>query len=73
MERSTVQYPNSPVIGMSASMICLPPLAIGDFVAQGQTVGYLSEPTKYYSVEGPNLYFEVTKDGEAKDPAVYME
>ena len=49
------------------------PLAIGDFVAQGQTVGYLSEPTKYYSVEGPNLYFEVTKDGEAKDPAVYME
>ena len=49
------------------------PLAIGDFVAQGQTVGYLSEPTKYYSVEGPNLYFGVTKDGEAKDPAVYME
>ena len=27
------------------------PLAIGDFVAQGQTVGYLSEPTKYYSVD----------------------
>lgn len=49
------------------------PLAVGDYVEQGQTVGYLNEPTKYYSVEGPNLYLEVTKDGEAKDPAVYME
>lgn len=49
------------------------PLEVGNFVAKGQVVGYLSEPTKYYSVEGPNLYFEVTKDGEPKDPAVYME
>ena len=49
------------------------PLAVGDYVEQGQTVGYLNEPTKYYSVEGPNLYLEVIKDGEAKDPAVYME
>ena len=46
---------------------------IRELVAKGQVVGYLSEPTKYYSVEGPNLYFEVTKDGEPKDPAVYME
>ena len=28
MERSTVQYPNNPVIGMSASITCFPP-AIG--------------------------------------------
>ena len=49
------------------------PLAIGDYVAQGETVGTLSEPTKYYSVEGPNLYFEVQKDGEPIDPMQFME
>lgn len=49
------------------------PLAIGDYVAQGETVGTLSEPTKYYSVEGPNLYFEIQKDGVAIDPMQFME
>ena len=49
------------------------PLAIGDHVNAGETVGILAEPTKYFSVEGPNLYFEVTKDGEPVDPLNYME
>lgn len=49
------------------------PLSVGDYVDQGQTVGYLNEPTKYYSVEGPNLYFKVTKDGVPTDPTLYME
>ena len=49
------------------------PLQIGDYVDAGQTVGYLSEPTKYYSVEGPNLYFEITKDGTPVDPMDFME
>ena len=49
------------------------PVAVGDYVGAGDTVGYLSEPTKYYSVEGPNLYFEVLKDGEPVDPMNYME
>ncbi len=49
------------------------PLAVGDYVDQGQTVGYLANPTKYYSVEGPNLYFEVTKDGAPVDPTLFME
>lgn len=49
------------------------PLSVGDYVAQGHTVGYLNEPTKYYSVEGPNLYFKVLKDGEPVDPTLYME
>lgn len=49
------------------------PLQIGDYVDAGQTVGYLSEPTKYYSVEGPNLYFEVTKDGTPVNPMDFME
>ena len=49
------------------------PVAVGDYVAAGEPVGILNEPTKYYSVEGPNLYFEVVKDGEAVDPMQFME
>lgn len=49
------------------------PVQVGDYVAEYQIVGYLSEPTKYYSVEGPNLYFKVTKDGEPVNPLDFME
>lgn len=45
----------------------------GDRVEKGEVVGYLSEPTKYYSVEGPNLYFELLKDGQPVNPMEYME
>lgn len=48
-------------------------LAIGDYVGAGETIGTLAEPTKYYSVEGPNLYFEVLKDGAPVDPMNFME
>ena len=33
----------------------------------------VNEPTKYYSVEGTNLYFQVLKDGEPVDPMNFME
>lgn len=49
------------------------PVAVGDYVGAGESLGTLSEPTKYYSVEGPNLYFEVLKDGEPVDPMDFME
>ena len=49
------------------------PLEVGDYVNTGEIVGYLSEPTKYYSVEGPNLYFEILKDGEPVNPLDFME
>jgi septal ring factor EnvC (AmiA/AmiB activator) len=49
------------------------PLEIGSYVDAGQTVGYMSEPTKYYSVEGPNLYFEILKDGAPVNPMDFME
>ena len=39
-------------------------LQAGDFVNEGAVIGTISEPTKYYSVEGSNLYFQVlNKDG----------
>lgn len=49
------------------------PVSVGDYVAAGEALGTLNEPTKYYSVEGPNLYFEVLKDGEPVDPMNFME
>lgn len=42
--------------------------AVGDMVEAGQVVGYVSEPTKYYSVEGSNVYFQLLKDGVPVDP-----
>ena len=45
----------------------------GDRVAKGQRIGHLSKPTKYFSVEGPNLYFKLTKDGKPVDPLEYLE
>ena len=44
----------------------------GDDVECGQVVGYVSEPTKYYSVEGSNLYFAMEKDGKPIDPTEYL-
>lgn len=48
-------------------------LSTGDYVSAGEMIGNLNEPTKYYSVEGPNLYFEILKDGEPVDPMNFME
>ena len=48
-------------------------LSAGDYVNAGEKIGNLSEPTKYYSIEGPNLYFEILKDGEPVDPMNFME
>ena len=45
----------------------------GAFVESGNAIGYVAEPTKYYSVEGSNLYFQLLKDGEPVDPMKYME
>lgn len=45
----------------------------GDYVEAGHVIGYVSEPTKYYSVEGSNLYFELRKDGASIDPIGYFE
>ena len=41
---------------------------VGDIVQSGQVVGYVSEPTKYYSVEGSNVYFQLLKNGVPVDP-----
>lgn len=45
----------------------------GTYMEQGEIVGYLNEPTKYYSVEGCNLYFQLLKDGEPVNPLEYLD
>ena len=47
-------------------------VAEGDTVKKGTTIGYIAQPTKYYSTEGTNLYFEMKKDGEPIDPIAYL-
>ena len=44
----------------------------GDYVNAKDVIGYVAEPTKYYSVEGCNLYFEMRKDGQPVNPMDYM-
>lgn len=44
----------------------------GDVVAAGTVLGYVSEPSRFYTEEGSNLYFAMTKDGESIDPILYL-
>lgn len=45
---------------------------VDTYVAAGDLLGYVAEPTKYYSLEGANLYFEMTKDGTPVYPMDYL-
>ena len=45
-----------------------PAVQQGDYVQAGDLIGYVAEPTRFYSKEGANLYFQVTKDGESINP-----
>ncbi|MGB8455444.1 MAG: peptidoglycan DD-metalloendopeptidase family protein [Anaerocolumna sp.] len=45
---------------------------VGDMVEEGQKLGIVSRPTKYYTVEGSNLYFQVLKDDETVNPMLYL-
>lgn len=48
-------------------------VAEGDSVEKGQLLGYINEPTKYYVVEGSNLYLELLNGTEPVDPLDFME
>jgi murein DD-endopeptidase MepM/ murein hydrolase activator NlpD len=45
----------------------------GDTLEAGELLGYVSEPTKYYTMEGSNLYFQLLKDGDPVNPLDYLE
>ncbi len=48
------------------------PVKVGDYVGAKTILGYVSQPTKYYSVEGCNVYFEMRKDGQPVNPMEYL-
>lgn len=45
----------------------------GGFVNKGDIIGSVAAPTKYYVVEGCNVYFKLTKDGVAVDPMTKLQ
>ena len=45
----------------------------GDVVNEGDVIGKVAAPTKYYSVEGPNVYFKMTKDDRPVNPLGNLE
>ena len=40
----------------------------GSYVSVGDGIGTVASPTKYYSLEGTNVYFKLTKDGKPINP-----
>ena len=47
-------------------------VASGATIQKGDLIGYIAEPTKYYSLEGANLYIKMTENGNAIDPLDYL-
>ena len=45
----------------------------GEYLEKGQLLGYVAEPTKYYTVEGSNVYFQMNYQGASIDPLDYLE
>jgi murein DD-endopeptidase MepM/ murein hydrolase activator NlpD len=45
---------------------------VGDIIEEGKAIGKVAKPTKYYSVEGSNLYFQVLKDEETMNPMALL-
>jgi len=44
----------------------------GAYVSAGDVIGVVGAPTKYYSVEGSNLYLKLSKDGEPRNPLTLL-
>lgn len=44
----------------------------GNVIPQGTVIGKVANPTRYYTLEGPNLYFQVTQNSIPVDPNQYM-
>lgn len=44
-----------------------------EYLEAGQLIGYVAEPTKYYSVEGSNVFMELKHGDTVVDPLDYLE
>lgn len=45
----------------------------GEYLEAGQLLGYVAEPTKYYTIEGSNLFLEMRHGDKTVDPLDYLE
>lgn len=45
----------------------------GSYVNVGDGIGTVASPTKYYSIEGTNVYFKLTKDGQPINPMSQLQ
>ena len=48
-------------------------LEVGDVVEAGACLGTVAEPTRYYVIEGPNLYFQVLEGETSIDPTELLQ
>lgn len=44
-----------------------------EYLEEGRLIGYVAEPTKYYSVEGSNVFFQLQHEEKSKDPLDYLK
>lgn len=49
------------------------PYEAGTYLEAGNTLGFVNEPTKYYALEGSNVYFALEKDGTPVDPVEFFQ
>ncbi len=47
-------------------------VTVGDRLQEGDTLGKIAKPSKYYSVEGTNLYFQVLENNKSIDPLLLL-
>lgn len=47
-------------------------VTVGDRLQEGDTLGKIAKPSKYYSVEGANLYFQVLENNNSIDPLLLL-
>ncbi len=45
----------------------------GDVISEGDLICYVANPTKYYTVDGPNLFLKLTVDDKSVDPLDYLD
>ena len=45
---------------------------VGDVINEGSLLGTIAKPTMYYSVEGSNLYLQVTENGKPVNPMLFL-
>lgn len=60
--------------GYEVTYGCLKDIQVsgGLTVKTGDLIGYVGAPTKYYSLEGANLYIKLTENGTPVDPLEYL-